>query len=68
MITPEQTTEKLLLTYYYKEEYGIEIDREGENLFEDKELAEGFTLLLKNSFDMQVSANEPAETKTLGEE
>ena len=67
MITPEQTTEKLLLTYYYKEEYGIEIDREGENLFEYKELAEGFTLLLKNSFDMQVPANELSEKKTLGE-
>lgn len=67
MITPEQTTEKLLLTYYYMEEQGIEIDREGENLFEDNELTDGFTLFLKDSFDMQVPANELSEKKTLGE-
>jgi hypothetical protein len=67
MITPQQTAEYLLQSYYYLKECGINIDREGKNIFKDDYLAESFTKFLKDSFEMQVSASELSDKDTLGE-
>ena len=67
MITPQQTAEDLLQTYYYMKEQGININREEENIFRDKELVGDFTKFLSDSFEMQVSANELSDKETLGE-
>lgn len=67
MITHQQTTEELLHVYDYLIEKGININREGENIFKDNNLAEDFTKFLKDSFEMQVPANELSDKETLGE-
>lgn len=67
MITPQQTAEDLLQTYYYMKEQGININREGKNIFKDDYLAESFTKFLKDSFEMQVPASELSDKETLGE-
>lgn len=67
MITPQQTAEDLLQTYDYLVEEGIDIDREGENIFKDNMLAEEFTQFLKDEFEMQVPASELSDKETLGE-
>ena len=67
MITPQQTAEDLLQTYDYLVEEGIDIDREGENIFKDNMLAEEFTQFLKDEFEMQVPASELSDKETFGE-
>jgi hypothetical protein len=48
-------------------EQGIDINREGKNIFKDDYLAESFTKFLKDSFEMQVPASELSDKDTLGE-
>ena len=67
MITSQQIAEDLLQTYYYMKEQGIDINREGKNIFKDDYLAESFTKFLKDSFEMQVPASELSDKDTLGE-
>ena len=67
MITSQQIAEDLLQTYYYMKEQGININREGKNIFKDDYLAESFTKFLKDSFEMQVPASELSDKETLGE-
>lgn len=67
MITPNQTAEDILLTFYYLKNRSVDIGNDKENIFKDNELADEFTRLLMDSFDMQVPANELSEKKTLGE-
>ena len=67
MITSQQIAEDLLQTYYYMKEQGIDINREGKNIFKDDYLAESFTKFLKDSFEMQVPASELSDKETLGE-